>query len=197
MTPTEDDLAKAIVDYNRSREHDIVEIIEPEAHYHHYGWRGVPDLYIVFQRPSSLWEQHLYEIKSEYAVKAATGANEIIRQFNQMRRWFFEDDERYVREPRFDFEDVFLHFELVFIPTEYTILHIFDNKELYNEAIHSETPNPSSKLPKNQTNEGGVNTLLSLRSPTDRYSTPIISDNGTRLTDDDDPMEYIEKYTDA
>lgn len=124
MTPTEDDLAKAIVHYNQSRDRDIVDIIEPEAHYDHYGWRGIPDLYIVFQRPNSLWEQHLYEIKSEYAVKAATEANEIIRQFNQMRLWFFEDDERRVHEPRYDFEDVVLHFELVFIPTEYTILYI-------------------------------------------------------------------------
>lgn len=197
MSYKEDDLTKSLIKHHQDRDH--VRIIEPEAHYDHYGKQGWPDLYVVFNRiPENLIEHHLIEVKSEHAVRQATGANEIIRQFNQMRWYFFEDDRRNVHQPRSEYEDVVLVFELTFIPTEYNILHLFDNKEIYNQAITSDSLDPVDKLPDNQTNtniHNGIEVYLTLRHPADaRSERVLISNNGWELTSSDDPIELIERY---
>lgn len=166
MAYTEDDLTEAIIEYHKDRH--LIETIEPEAFYNDYGMRGYPDLYVQFNRPADgLIESHLIEVKSEYAVKSATGANEIIRQFNKMRRHFYEDNDRPVPFPQFEWEEVVLVFELAFIPSEYTLLHLLDNREMYNEAINILDP-AYSKLPSEQSNEGihsGVEVNLTFRHP--------------------------------
>jgi len=179
MTYTEDDLTEALIQYHKDRH--LVEIVEPEAFYNNYGMRGYPDLYVQFNRaPEDLIESHLVEIKSEYAVKSATGANEIIRQFNKMRRHFYEDEDRHVPFPRNEFEEVVLVFELAFIPSEYTLLHLLDNKEMYNEAINISDP-AYSKLPRDQSNEGvhsGVEVDLTFRHPAaPGYAYSLVSKN--------------------
>lgn len=181
MTYTEDDLTEALIQYHKDRH--LVEIIEPEAFYNDYGMRGYPDLHLQFNRPADgLIESHLIEVKSEYAVDSATGANEIIRQFNKMRRHFYEDDDRQIPFPSYEWEDVVLVFELAFIPSEYTLLHLLDNKEMYNEAINISDPT-YSKLPNNQTNNGihsGVEVDLTFRHPAaPKYSYSLVSKGGS------------------
>jgi len=65
----------------------------------------------------------VYEVKSAAAVEAATGANEIIRQFNKMRRYFYKDESRYKPSTT--------SFELVFIVEKETVEHVAENITLY------------------------------------------------------------------
>lgn len=134
-------MVSAIIDYHREMYGDEEEFevnVYPEAHYDHYGTRGAADLYIealedtarpmgdehVF-RKTERWS-YLYEVKSEYAVKQATGANEILRQFTRMRDYFFKDDQ-------YDEPD-HLHLELCFLPTPVTWEHVRENESIYREV---------------------------------------------------------------
>lgn len=88
----EDEVTNALIQWHKSSAREAIEAgdtdadveILPEAHYNHYGNRGVVDLYAIMGG----WNGHVYEIKSETAVRNATGANEVIRQFNRMREYF-------------------------------------------------------------------------------------------------------------
>lgn len=193
MTYTEDDLTEGLIKTYQDR--DFIEIIEPEAHYDHYGHRGFPDLFAVFRRPADeLVEYHLIEVKSDHAIKAATGANDIIRQFNQMRRYFFKDDDRPVFPFRPEYE-VVLVFELAFILSEYSVLHFWDNKELYKEAITADYPNPHEQVPPDQDAEihNEIEVALNFRHPTNpkRVYTPV-SDSNVNFNADEDPLEFYE-----
>lgn len=127
----EDDLANAIIQWSRENEKEALERDEsnakievyPEAHYNHYGNRGVVDLYIE----KSGWEGTVYEFKSESAVQNVTGANEIIRQFNKMKEYFF-------RGSSHDIPSHWIHFELVFTPTPHNVLHLLENADMYASA---------------------------------------------------------------
>lgn len=103
--------------------------VEPEAHYNYYGDRGVADLYVELAGSidgREFTEGTVYEVKSEHAVKEANGAGDIIRQFNRMSRYFFQDE-------TWDHPgDV--TYELTFIPTPATIQHVEENKELYKQV---------------------------------------------------------------
>lgn len=201
MAYKEDDLTEGLIENYQKRDH--IRIIEPEAHYDHYGHRGWPDLFAVFLRPDEgLVEYHLIEVKSEYAVKAATGANEIIRQFNQMRRYFYEDDRHHVMLPEFESREIVLVFELTFIPTEHTVSHIFSNKRMYTEAITSDSPNPWEKLPSDQTNTGihsGIEVSLTLRHPNNpENELELISGHSgrTRYMNNKDPQTLLNSFND-
>ncbi|MFC4541251.1 hypothetical protein ACFO5R_04855 [Halosolutus amylolyticus] len=131
MGITEDELANSIIDEHRQ----LSEIMEydfdayPEAHYNHYGNRGVADLYIVEEsddRPNA--NGFVYELKSEYAVRQATGANEIIRQFNKMREFFFDGSSH-------DHPTNLVRFTLGFAGTEYNLRHIYENQEMYAATV--------------------------------------------------------------
>ena len=132
MTIREDDLAQALIRYHQESQEEMnkhqpisEEVnIYPEAHYNHYGNRGVADLYII----TGDWEGHLYELKSESAIRQATGANEIIRQFNKMREFFFSGSSH---KPPTKWMD----FELCFTPTEYNFRHIAENADLYATIV--------------------------------------------------------------
>lgn len=190
----EDDLTNGLIQRYQSR--DLCRIIEPEAHYDHYGYRGWPDLYAVFERADqNLVEYHLIEVKSEHAVKAATGANEILRQFNQMRTYFFKDERHNISLPVYKHNDAVAVFELTFIPTEYTILHIFDNKEMYNEAITSSSHNPYDKLPPDQTNTGihsGIEVSLTLRHPSKPHPPIALATHNEQFDPSLGPIEFLD-----
>lgn len=142
---TEDAMAQRIIEYHKEDEGETssgTEIklskIVPEAHYNHYGSRGVADLYIekveIVDGEKRYYEHKLYEIKSDYAIENSTGANEIIRQFNKMRRYFFKDDSWVKRGS--------VHFELCFIATPKSAEHVHENQELYKhlrEVVHFES----------------------------------------------------------
>lgn len=148
MAITEDDLATAEIQFceeNIVYGHDSWESnFFPEVHYNYYGTRGVADLYIHQHCEYDIPAQSrgwVIEFKSESAVKQATGANEIIRQFNRMREHFYKGSSY---EP----PDL-VGFQLVFSATDHNIRHIFKNIELYNSVA-------KQGLPQIDADEGGV-----------------------------------------
>jgi len=135
MSITEDKLASSIIKYFRESTKELEEIdntdielnVHPESSYNHYGTRGFVDLYFEQKYPHGYTKGHVYELKSESAVKQATGANEIIRQFNKMREYFFKGSSHSLPKN--------ITFELCFTPTEYNIRHITENIEMYSSSV--------------------------------------------------------------
>lgn len=196
MAYSEDDLTEVLI--QRYQDRDIVHIIEPEAHYDHYGHRGWPDLFVVFERaPEGLIEHHLIEVKSEYAVKSATGANEIIRQFNQMRRYFFDDERHNLYPMDHDYQEIVIDFELTFIPTPYTIQHLHNYAEMYNQAISATSPDRFDLLPSDQGTSGiheGIEVNLTLRHPEYPFPVALVTKGGSNFSPSSDPDAFYEDY---
>lgn len=111
---------------------------EPEAHYDHFGNRGAADLYLTIDNRYGFGKKTgiVYEMKSECAVQEATGANEIIRQYNRMRQYFFQDENRPV--------PAFCSFRLCFIISENTVAHVCENFEMYMATNNSNLARPKS-----------------------------------------------------
>jgi hypothetical protein len=105
------------------RQYDDWDEVEVESHYNYYGDRGVADLYAADDKG----QIHIYEIKSEAALDEVTGANEIIRQFNQMQEYYFRDESN----TRPTGTAIFF---LAFYPTERTVAHLRENFEMYESA---------------------------------------------------------------
>ena len=135
----EDKMTETLIDWAtephpESSDREFSHEVEPEAHYNYYGDRGVADLYIReiedMDDGRTFYYDNLYEIKSESAIRSATGANEIIRQFNKMRKYFYKDESRSVPTE--------VHFELLFLPTEATIEHLIENMTLYQNCQKSQ-----------------------------------------------------------
>jgi hypothetical protein len=130
----EDELTNAIIKRSRpSDKHPSVDPPEmyPEAHYTHYGNRGVADLYIHHNNSAGAPKRgHVFEIKSEPAVRNATGANEIIRQFNRLREFFFLGSEHEVPNV--------IDFELCFLPTKHNMNHVLKNEAMYATTVNHE-----------------------------------------------------------
>ena len=98
----------------------------PEVHYNHYGDRGCVDLVIeTIPQGNDLPFLTIYEFKSRSAVEIATGANEIIRQFNRHIEYFFKGSDY---NERSYFGPTFL---LLFEPEKSVFDHVFSNKDLY------------------------------------------------------------------
>lgn len=157
----EDELANAVIQHQKESEEKAFEQgdpdaeihVYPEAHYNHYGNRGAVDLYV----DTSGWNGHLYEFKSESAVRRATGANAIIRQFNRMRKFFFKGSD-------FGIPKSTVIFELCFTPSEYTARHVIENSELYASSVQ----NGVSHL-RDQSGDPRVNVILCFRHPDTSY----------------------------
>jgi hypothetical protein len=115
-------MVNAIVAHKQNSSANLTSI-EPEAHYNHYGDRGIADLYIVTETIDGEKEGKAFEVKSDSAVQEATGANEIIRQYNRMRRYFFQDEQRTVPD--------YCCFELCFVVSEKTVKHVCENFNTY------------------------------------------------------------------
>ena len=129
----EDELTQMAIEYHqdaaaRTPEEEIV-VPTPECPYDHYGNRGVVDLHLrreLVQDGERTIPHHdyVYEMKSDAAVREATGANEILRQFNRARQYFYRDDSRSA--------PLDVHFELLFDITPTTVRHIQQNYQLYH-----------------------------------------------------------------
>ena len=136
----EDELTNALINQPRpSDNHPIMDgpEIYPEAHYHHYGNSGVADLYIYSNNSQGAPKRgHVFEIKSESAVRNATGANEIIRQFNRMREFFFLGSEHEIPNK--------IDFELCFLPTRSNIKHVLENEAMYAATVQNEVSRENS-----------------------------------------------------
>jgi len=114
----EDQLTNAII-----QKLDTEKIIEPEAHYNHYGTRGVVDLYVrnIHQRKPN---DHLYEIKAN-----PKDANKVIRQFQKMRNYFYRDKDRAKPEKT--------RFELCFTAEPGNLQHVKNNSEMYRSLAEN------------------------------------------------------------
>jgi len=175
----EDSLIPKLIELNKppEREREQTELqAEPESHYNHYGNRGVVDLTTRLTGKSNfhaLPNVSVYEIKSTCAVENATGANEILRQFNRHRKYYFEDES--------NSRGTWNSFELVFIPTETTVKHVLENYQVYLAAQKS--------MPDDLENFANI----TFRSPKADDLNPaqavIDSDHAPGINE---PLEYIE-----
>lgn len=74
-------------------------------------------------------EIEVFEVKSDYAVEEATGANEIIRQFNSHKEFLFKGSS-------FEQGDyASQEFYLVFSVSEGCYEHVQENQEIYRNLI--------------------------------------------------------------
>jgi len=135
---TEDELANSII--GQLDDGDADRPWASEVPYNHYGDRGVVDLVHRFGEGSGRDELHVFELKSEYAVEQATGANEILRQFNRHRRYFFDGSD-YTRSDYFS-----VRFELAFTATQSNFEHVRGNWNQYETAVESETRGESAAV---------------------------------------------------
>jgi len=183
----EDKLIPALIDLNEPRQFEIDEaddgvdyVSKPEVHYNHYGTRGCVDLlnrkkYSINGKPRV--EDALYEIKSDSAVEQATGANEIIRQYNKMRTYFYKSNPvKNLIMPKF---------ELVFIPTKKTVAHVIENAELY-EAASSHTVNEGMDLPTE---------TIAFRTPNKNDHAPVSVYRSSAHPGFSEPFELMESLS--
>lgn len=122
----EDELATAVVDHVEAAFDDPE--IRLEEPYNHYGTRGAVDVYARSAPPERV--TYLAELKADPAVRMASGANEILRQYRRMERYFFRDDAHDLR-PRLGRNDPGLQLLLLFAPTERCVEHVFQHRSLY------------------------------------------------------------------
>ncbi|WP_144905725.1 hypothetical protein [Halobellus captivus] len=122
----EDELATAAV------EHFEAAFESPEIHleepYDHYGNRGAVDLYVRTRPPERV--EYVVELKADPAVRMAGGANEILRQYRRMERYFYEDDEHALRK-RLGREAPAINLLLLFAPTTRCVEHVYEYRRLY------------------------------------------------------------------
>lgn len=128
----EDDLVSYLIEFDQPSDIDERDFDEceytahPEQHYDHYGNRGSVDLFTRFEGHDDgriTLRDAIYEVKADTAIEQSTGANEIIRQYNKHREYFYTGT---------DFRDPDrARFELVFIPTPTTIQHLIENASIY------------------------------------------------------------------
>jgi hypothetical protein len=182
MSITEDELVDSLIKWEKEHTDTLEDLdntsinlkINPEASYNHYGNRGFVDLFTEKKYPQGYSEAHAFELKSESAVREVTGANEIVRQFNKMREYFFKGSNYNVPKD--------LVFELCFTPTESNIRHILKNIEVYESITNQELLEKDIKRKK---------VLITVR-PTDKDNiTPIIfTSSGQTPVKDLDFDEY-------
>lgn len=136
----EDDLTSALIQMHTDRKLDNIQCqrIQPEAHYNYYGTRGVVDLYVLKEKEDL--RQNLRHSASLYEVKAELrNANEVLRQFNRMKEFFFKDPSR----PEPDTAK----YELTVLPTRQNYRHIEEYYDMYKSVgriffRHPEDPCP-------------------------------------------------------
>lgn len=148
----EDAIVSRIIESANSLNNTSVNV---EVPYNHYGSRGVVDLVVEQTTPpdQSRLEETLksneyltedvakrmltstylwvYEVKSESAVNGATGANEIIRQFNSHREYFFRGS---------DYENTYtgVKWALAFEFTQPVFEHVEENEVIYGSLDEEE-----------------------------------------------------------
>ncbi len=125
----EDDLATRVVDHYDAV-HDDAEI-RLEEPYDADGRRGLVDVYIRTRVPERV--DHVIELKSDAAVRRATGANEVLRQYRRAERYFYGDDRHAIR-PKLSRTVPGVHFLLLFAPTPTCVHHVATHRSLYGSV---------------------------------------------------------------
>ncbi|MFW6316961.1 MAG: hypothetical protein ACOC06_00650 [Halorubrum sp.] len=125
----EDELATAVVDhYGAVYDHPEVRLEEP---YDAEGRRGVVDAYVRLRTPERV--DHVIELKGDAAVRRATGANEILRQYRRMERYFHADARHAIR-PKLGRTEPGARFLLLFAPTPTCVYHVATHRSLYGSV---------------------------------------------------------------
>jgi len=125
----EDELATAAVEhFEATFESPEIRLEEP---YDHYGNRGSVDVYVRTRPPERI--EYLVELKADPAVRMASGANEILRQYRRMERYFYEDDEHTLRK-RLGRNEPALNLLLLFAPTQRCVEHVYEHRRLYGSV---------------------------------------------------------------
>lgn len=137
-------------------------------HYSHYGNNGSVDLFaqgahLDRDLPKS-YTTYVLEMKSAGAIHYATGANEIIQQFNKMREYFFAG---------IDPEDIgpvsnHVKFELAFTPCKECIEHVLEFREMYRECLSQQLAPNNDILQKQNMGAGcpvSISETVSIRLP--------------------------------
>lgn len=125
----EDDLATRIVDHYRAA-HDDPEIGLEEP-YDADGRRGIVDVYVRTRTPERV--DHVIELKSDAAIRHATGANQVLRQYRRTERYFY-GDERHAIRPKLSRSGPAVHFLLLFAPTPTCVHHVATHRSLYESV---------------------------------------------------------------
>jgi hypothetical protein len=171
----EDDLVNAWIASKETPDREQTgfeeESASPEVHYNHYGKRGVVDLHLVNKLTTNHihWDlvtnEQVVEVKSTSAVREATGANEIIRQFTRMCEYFYRDDSNVPQVAQSQ-----VTFELTFLPTTPVIQHVVDNYTLYRQLSESDVYVPNSQYTETKT-------MVTFRYPDADNIHPILLDS--------------------
>lgn len=119
----EDDLTNAIIKQVKSLEIYDETVTEPEAHYNYYGTRGVADLYTRKVEKGKARDR-LFEIKANPG-----NANEVVRQFQRMKKFFYRDKDRVKPEK--------VTYELCFTATPGNRRHVNKNFEMYQSLAEN------------------------------------------------------------
>lgn len=125
----EDELATRVVEhYEATHEDPEVRLEEP---YDADGARGVVDVYVRTRTPERV--DYAIELKADAAVRRATGANEVLRQYRRMERYFYADDAHAIR-PKLARREPGVHFLLLFAPTPTCVHHVATHRSLYGSV---------------------------------------------------------------
>ncbi|MFC7205428.1 hypothetical protein ACFQJC_18100 [Haloferax namakaokahaiae] len=125
----EDELATRVVEHFRAAFEDVT--VHLEEPYDHYGNRGVADVYVRVRTPEPV--DYLIELKSDAAIRHATGANEILRQYRRMERYFYKDDEHRI-DRKLGRDGPGVHVLLLFAPTAACVRHVRAHQALYESV---------------------------------------------------------------
>ena len=125
----EDELAAPVVTHFRAR-HDAVTVALEEP-YDHYGNRGQLDVYVRVRDSPRV--DHLIELKADAAVRRATGANEVLRQFRRTEQYFYPGSDRAVRR-RLGRTVPGVRLLLLFAPTVACVEHVAAHASLYESV---------------------------------------------------------------
>ncbi|OYR44711.1 MULTISPECIES: hypothetical protein [unclassified Halorubrum] len=125
----EDELATAVVDHYAAA-HDDPEV-RLEEPYDAEGRRGVVDAYVRLRTPERV--DHVIELKGDAAVRRATGANEVLRQYRRMER-YFHADERHAIRPKLGRTEPGARYLLCFAPTPTCVHHVATHRSLYGSV---------------------------------------------------------------
>lgn len=177
---SEDKLVNRIIEHHSNR--DRIIRAEPEAHYEYYGYRGTADLFLRWEHSDGSGEHDdVYEVKSASAVESSTGANEILRQFNKMRKYFYEDDSHSPARSE-------VNFRLVFTISETTVRHVANNLPQYTNAIDAGVTDIRSS-------ESRVSSYILMRPHDEDFGVPVLLFNteGERPSSVDEWYQYVDK----
>jgi len=125
----EDALATRLVEhYEATVDVPTIRLEEP---YDADGREGVADLFVRTRTPEPV--DRVVELKADAAVRRATGANELLRQYRRMERYFHADD-RHALRPKLGRNEPGARYLLCFAPTPTCVHHVAVNRTLYGSV---------------------------------------------------------------